>query len=72
MQRAKSNPRNFQAQERQVQLSPQLVHLTASPNHEAVVEFGVALADVPVDIYFLLDLSGSMANHKQNLHRYVQ
>ena len=45
--------------------------LTASPNHEAVVEFDVALADVPVDIYFLLDLSGSMARHQLNLIKYV-
>ena len=56
---------------RNVQLSPQDVDLIASPNHEAVVEFDVALADVPVDIYFLLDLSGSMANHQQNLYKYA-
>ena len=61
----------FQAHRRSVQLSPQDVDLIASPNHEAVVEFGVALADVPVDIYFLLDLSGSMASHRENLYRYM-
>ena len=48
-------------------ISPQTVRLTTSPNHEAKVKFEVELADVPVDIYFLMDLSQSMKEHKQNL-----
>lgn len=31
------------------------------------VEFSVALAAVPVDIYFVMDLSNSMSIHKDNL-----
>ena len=48
-------------------ISPQSVKLTTSPNHEAKVNFSVELADVPVDIYFLMDLSDSMEKSKQNL-----
>ena len=48
-------------------ISPQSVKLTTSPNHEAKVNFSVELADVPVDIYFLMDLSDSMNSSKQNL-----
>ncbi len=43
------------------------MELTASPNSEAEVSFEVALADIPVDIYFLMDLSNSMRVHKANL-----
>lgn len=52
-----------------VQLSPQEIRLTASPNVEAKIGFRVALADVPVDIYFVMDLSNSMRIHKNNLIR---
>ena len=48
-------------------ISPQTVKLTTSPNHRAEVEFDVMLADVPVDIYFLMDLSQSMKEHQNNL-----
>ena len=48
-------------------ISPQTVKLTTSPNHKAKVEFDVMLADVPVDIYFLMDLSQSMKEHQNNL-----
>ena len=48
-------------------ISPQTVKLTTSPNHKAEVEFDVMLADVPVDIYFLMDLSESMKDHQDNL-----
>ena len=48
-------------------ISPQSVNLTTSPNHKAEVQFDVMLADVPVDIYFLMDLSQSMKEHQNNL-----
>ena len=48
-------------------ITPQEVTLTTSPNHAAEVKFDVRLADVPVDIYFLMDLSESMSTSKQNL-----
>ena len=50
-----------------VMISPQSVRLSTSPNHRAKVKFDVQLADVPVDIYFLMDLSDSMNTSKQNL-----
>ncbi len=50
-----------------VQLSPQSVRLLATPNQEASVKFTVSPADMPVDIYFVMDLSGSMEKHKDNL-----
>lgn len=50
-----------------VQLSPQGARVELSPNSEAKLDFQVALADVPVDIYFVMDLSNSMAEHKKNL-----
>ena len=48
-------------------ITPQEVELTTSPNHAAEVKFDVRLTDVPVDIYFLMDLSKSMETSKQNL-----
>ena len=48
-------------------ISPQTAKLTTSPKHRAEVEFDVMLADVPVDIYFLMDLSNSMEKHQKNL-----
>ena len=50
-----------------IMISPQSVKLTTSPNHKAELEFDVMLADVPVDIYLLMDLSASMRDHKDNL-----
>jgi len=47
------------------QVSPQSVRLVASPGLGAPqVDFSVALSDRPVDIYFVMDLSGSMSQHK--------
>ncbi len=52
---------------RSVQLTPQSVRVEASPNAPVVLDLQVALADVPVDIYFVMDLSNSMAEHQTNL-----
>ena len=49
------------------QISPQEVEVIQSPNQEAKVNFTVKLANVPVDIYFVMDLSNSMGNHRENL-----
>ncbi len=50
-----------------MQLRPQEAKVEASPNSPASVAFSVALADVPVDIYFVMDHSNSMEDHKNNL-----
>ena len=55
------------SQEDSVQLSPQAVNLVLSPNADAKVDFQVSLADIPVDIYFVMDLSNSMRIHQTNL-----
>ncbi len=56
-----------QEQGRSVQLSPQRMRVTTSPNRPVRLDFSVALADVPVDIYFVMDHSNSMDEHKKNL-----
>eukprot|EP00095_Tigriopus_kingsejongensis_P005832 maker-scaffold425_size175135-snap-gene-0.46 protein:Tk05832 transcript:maker-scaffold425_size175135-snap-gene-0.46-mRNA-1 annotation:"integrin beta-5-like" len=48
-------------------IMPQQVVLSLSPKTPATVSFQAQLFDLPVDIYFLMDLSNSMAQHKSNL-----
>lgn len=48
-------------------ISPQKVKLELSPQTPANVHFEAELFDLPVDIYFLMDLSNSMSIHKENL-----
>lgn len=50
-----------------VQLTPQRVSMTMIPQQEQFVSFDIALADIPVDIYFVMDQSYSMKEHKKNL-----
>ena len=54
-------------QEPRVQLTPQDMRVTMSPNHPFNVNLEVSLSDVPVDIYFVMDHSNSMKIHKTNL-----
>ncbi len=53
--------------DRSVQLTPQRMRVEASPNTPIRLNFSVALANVPVDIYFVMDHSNSMDEHKRNL-----
>jgi len=46
-------------------MAPQTARLTFSPGlKRQELNFQVALSDRPVDIYFVMDLSGSMGQHK--------
>lgn len=60
------------AEEDIVQVYPQQSTLTISPNHPGEVNFQVKLAEVPVDIYFVLDISNSMSIHKHNLQKSIE
>ena len=51
-----------------VQISPQKINVTLRPGKPLTLDFSVAHAkDYPVDIYFLMDLSKSMKNSRDNL-----
>ena len=47
-----------------VQLSPQEMEVEANPTEPVRIQFDAALAENPVDIYFVMDLSNSMKDHK--------
>jgi len=64
-----SNVTKFNLQDEEtVQLKPQRVHLKLKPNVPQVlnVQFRQAL-DYPVDLYYLMDLSNSMADDKETV-----
>ena len=50
-----------------VQLSPRSARVTLRPNHPTRVKFSVRIVDIPVDMYFVMDLSQSMEKYRRNL-----
>ena len=47
-----------------MQISPQEIVVEANPAKPVSVQFNASLAENPVDIYFVMDLSMSMSVHK--------
>jgi hypothetical protein len=54
-----------------IQITPQLIELEVNPAKATNITFLASLSENPVDIYFIMDLSNSMAQYQVKLRNKV-
>jgi hypothetical protein len=56
-----------------IQLKPQKYEISLKPNSQVVIPiYFQRVQDYPMDLYYLMDLSGTMKNHKEKLAKVAQ